>query len=95
LGLYDLGIDNEAYFPTPASQFLGYICEETVSRDYYLHISHVLHTNHMTNIRFLGGKEFRCYLHSMTPEGQKRMSLLISLSHPSEKYLEIPQVCNT
>lgn len=77
-------------------QFLGCICEETVSRDRYLHTtSHVLHTNHLINIRFLGGKEFRWHLHSMTPEGQKRTSLLISLSHPSEKYLEILQVCNT
>lgn len=74
---------------------LDCICEGTVSRNHYLHTEHLVDTNHLINIRFLGGKEFRCYLNSMTPEGQKRMSLLISFPHPSEKYLEILQVCNT
>lgn len=45
-------------------------------------------------IRYLAGKEFRCYLSSKMFSGQKKMPIPISFSNPSEKYLEIKQVQN-
>lgn len=50
-----------------------------LSRNQYLCISHLLDTNHLTNIRFLGGKEFRCYL-TARPFQVKRRCLFPSHS---------------
>lgn len=91
-------------FIAPALWCLDSVCECSVSyrpqntlQNHYLCNSHLLDTNHLINIRFLGGKEFRCYLNSKTFSSKKRkkkISIPISFLNPSEKYLEIKQVGN-
>lgn len=47
-----------------------------LSRNHYLHTSHLLDTNHLINIRFLWGKEFRCYLIVRSFKVKKRCPFL-------------------
>ena len=47
-----------------------------LSRNHYLHMSHLLEANHLINIRFLGSKEFWCYLTVRPFKVKKRCSFL-------------------
>ena len=66
-----------------------------IPQKHYPCTSQLLDTNHLINIRFLGSKEFRCYLNSKTFQVKKEVySHSYLISNPSEKYLEVKQVGN-